>query len=119
MPRSPLFIARGAVMALAVVALLMVAAAGPGAKGGAWSWESGLALVKYGTYAALAAAIGASILMITLVIREFRVRPWVPFVAMAIALVAAAPGLIMLSKAKDYPMIHDVTTDPDDPPAFV
>jgi uncharacterized protein (DUF1499 family) len=34
-------------------------------------------------------------------------------------LVAAAPPVLMLEKAKSVPRIHDITTDPFDPPTFL
>ena len=117
--RSPLFIARAVVMTLAVSALAMTLAAGPGTKMEAWPWQIGLGLLKYATYVGLAAALGALILIVMLVIRELRVKPWVPVLALVIALAAVAPPLAMLSRAKQYPLIHDVTTDTADPPAFV
>ena len=118
-PRSPLFMARAVVMALALLAFVMTLASGPGIRFGAWSWETGLTILKYATYAGLAAALGALILIATLVVPRLRVHPWVPVLALCLGLVAAAPALVLLSKAKSLPLIHDVSTDLADPPAFV
>jgi uncharacterized protein (DUF1499 family) len=117
--RSPLFIARAAVLALAVAAVLLTITSGPGTRAEAWTWQTGIALMRYATYVGLAAGVGALILLVTLAIPAFRVHAWVPIVALVLAAIAVAPPLMLLSKAKAVPRIHDITTDPADPPAFV
>jgi uncharacterized protein (DUF1499 family) len=119
MSRSPLFVARTVILLLAVVALILVCSAGPGTRASYWSWQTGIAFVRYGTYAGLAAAVGALILLLALVVPKFRVRPWVPLTALCIGIVAAVPGMLLVSKAKSVPRIHDISTDTADPPAFV
>lgn len=119
MNRSPLFVARTVVMLLAIAAFVLVCAAGPGTRNGFWSWETGIAFIRYGTFAGLAAALGALILLVTLAVPKFRVRPWVPAVALVVGVAAALPGIMLVNKAKSVPWIHDVTTDMVDPPAFV
>jgi uncharacterized protein (DUF1499 family) len=106
-------------MALAVAALAMLIASGPGTRGGLWPWQTGLALLTWATYTGLAAGVGAIGLIVLLAIPRWRHRPWVPLLALCIALAAAAPPLILLQKAKRVPPIHDITTDIFDPPAFV
>jgi uncharacterized protein (DUF1499 family) len=117
--RSPLFIARAVVVALAVAALALTLAAGPATRAGLWTWQSGIASLRFGTYMGLAAAAGAVILLLMLALPRFRVRAWVPAVALVLGIVAAAPGLMLLDKAKSVPRIHDISTDLADPPAFV
>lgn len=117
--RPPLFFARAVVMALALLALAMMLASGPGTRLEAWPWQFGLALLKYAAYAGLAAALGALLLLLALAIPKLRARPWAPLLALCIGLAAAAPPLLLLSKAKSLPLIHDVSTDLADPPAFV
>jgi uncharacterized protein (DUF1499 family) len=106
-------------MAAAVAALAMLIAAGPGTRFGVWPWETGLALMTWAAYTGMAAAAGAVLLIILLVVKPWRARPWVPVLALCIALAAVAPPIIMLRQATDAPMIHDITTDPFDPPDFV
>ena len=117
--RSPLSVARAVVLALAVVAFLMVLASGPGTRLELWTWQTGIALMRYATYAGLAAAVGALLLLVTLAIPAFRVRPWIPVAALVLSALAVAPPLLLLSKAKEVPLIHDISTDLTDPPAFV
>ena len=52
------------------------------------------------------------------VVPKWRVRAWVPLVALAYGVIAFVPPLLLLQKAKGTPPIHDITTDPFDPPAF-
>jgi peptidoglycan/LPS O-acetylase OafA/YrhL len=53
-----------------------------------------------------------------LLVPRWRVRPWVPIIALCVALAAVAPPVILLSKGKQAPPIHDISTDTSDPPAF-
>ena len=111
--------ARGLVMAVCVAAFVMVVASGPGTRLGLWPWQTGFTLVKWAAYTGMAGAAGAVILILALVVPRWRARPWVPFVALFFALVAFVPPLILLEEAKAAPDIHDITTDPFDPPVFV
>lgn len=104
---------------LAVIALAMVVIAGPGSKYGWWPWETGFRLLKWGTYVGFVTAVAALVLVAMLALPRWRSRPWVPLVALILALLAIAPPLIMRNQAKEYPAIHDITTDAFDPPAFV
>ena len=101
----------------AAVFLLMVLA-GPGTKWGWWSWQVGLAMLSSATYAGMAIAVVALVLIVLLAVPRWRTRPWMPIVALCLALATVAPPMIMRGKAKEVPPIHDITTDPADPPAF-
>jgi uncharacterized protein (DUF1499 family) len=117
--RPPLFVARAAVLTLAVAALAMTLLAGPATRMEIWPWPVGIALMRYGAYVGIAAALGALILLGMMALPRWRSLPWVPVVALAIAVAAVAPPLMMVSKAKSLPLIHDVSTDLADPPKFV
>jgi uncharacterized protein (DUF1499 family) len=104
---------------LAVIALAMVVSAGLGSKYGWWPWETGFTILKWGTYVGFVAAAAAAILVLMLAMPRRRARPWVPLVALILALLAIAPPLILREHAKGVPPIHDITTDTFDPPAFV
>ena len=111
--------ARAITMALAVAALAMLAFSGPGTRFGLWPWMTGLALMKWAAYTGIAAALFAAILVLLLAVPKWRTRPWVPVLALCIALAAITPPLIALQHAKSLPQIHDITTDYFDPPGFV
>ena len=103
----------------ALVALALVCAAGPLTKQGVVRWELALTIVKWGFFLGAAAALGALVVLALSFVPRFRGRPWIPVVALCVALAAVAPPLILVGKAKAVPPIHDVTTDTADPPAFV
>jgi uncharacterized protein (DUF1499 family) len=110
---------RGAALALALLALLMLALSGPGTRQDWWSWQVGLGMYRWAVYVGLAAAAIALVLVLMLAVPKWRERPWLPVITLCIALVAVAPPLFMLSRAKAVPPIHDISTDLGDPPAFV
>jgi uncharacterized protein (DUF1499 family) len=105
-------------MAAAVAAFVMLIASGPGTRMGLWPWETGFSLLKWATYTGLAAGVGAVALIVAMALPRWRHRPWVPIVALCFALAAAVPPIILLEQAKKAPLIHDITTDPFDPPGF-
>ncbi|MBC8022425.1 MAG: DUF1499 domain-containing protein [Burkholderiales bacterium] len=110
--------ARALVMAVCVAAFVMLIASGPGTRLGLWPWQTGISLVKWAAYTGMAGGVGALVLIALLAVPRWRVRPWVPVLALAYALAAFIPPLILLEKAKSVPPIHDITTDSFDPPAF-
>jgi uncharacterized protein (DUF1499 family) len=112
-------IARILAVALAVAALAMLLASGPGTRAGWWEWRFGLSLLRYAVYVGGAAALVSLVLVVLTAVPKWRVRPWLPVLALCIALLAVAPPLILLGQAKAVPPIHDITTDVADPPAFV
>jgi uncharacterized protein (DUF1499 family) len=117
--KSPLFVARIVVLALAVAAFAMTVSSGPGTRAEIWGWETGIRLLRWATYAGLAAGVGAAILTVTLAVPAFRTHAWVPIAALVLAVIAVMPPLMLLDKAKSVPPIHDISTDLADPPAFV
>ena len=116
---APLDTARLLTLLAAAVALAMVCFAGPGTKMGMWSWQLGLGMVKWAFYVAVVAAVSALALIVLLVVPRMRTRPWIPVLALCLALAAIVPPLLLLSTAKSVPRIHDVTTDLAEPPPFV
>ena len=112
-------VARALVMAVAVAAFTMLIASGPGTRMGLWPWETGLELLKWAAYTGLAAGAAALALIVLAAVPRWRARVWVPILALVFAAAAAAPPVILLEEAKKAPPIHDVTTDPFDPPVFV
>ncbi len=111
--------ARALVMAVAVAAFVMLIASGPGTRLGIWPWMTGLSLMKWAAYTGLAAAAGAIVLVALLVVPRWRAGAWIPILALGLALAAALPPILLLEQAKAVPAIHDITTDPFDPPVFV
>jgi uncharacterized protein (DUF1499 family) len=111
--------ARALVMAVAVAAFTMLIASGPGTRLGIWPWMTGLSLLKWAAYTGIAAAAGAIVLVVLLAVPRWRAGAWIPILALGLALAAALPPILLLEQAKSVPAIHDITTDPFDPPVFV
>lgn len=106
-------------LGLALLALAMLIASGPGTRAGLWPWTVGLGLFKWAAYVGAAAALLSLVLLLLLAVPRWRMRPWGPLLTLCLALTAIAPPAILLSRAQTLPRIHDVTTDTADPPGFV
>jgi len=106
-------------LALAVVAVLGVLLAGPAHRLGLLParWALGLfglaAIV--GLVAAILAALGLGFAIAAGAWRSVAGSA----VALIVALAAAAPLLVMVQLATAVPVIHDITTDTDNPPTWV
>lgn len=108
----------GAVLAtlalvMALVALAALAVSGPGSRMGWWHFSVGFTLMQWATYGALAAAVLG---LVALLVGGRRGRA---AVALVVAAGVAAVPFGFRRKAMSVPPIHDITTDTDDPPAFV
>ena len=118
-PRRPVSVVATASLVLALLAALAAAAAGLGYRQGLWPLGTGFGMLRYAAYggiAALAVALPGIVLA----------RPGGPRRGLYRALVALVIGATMfgvlwnnLRSAMQVPPIHDITTDLEDPPAFV
>ncbi|HEX4781581.1 MAG TPA: DUF1499 domain-containing protein [Usitatibacter sp.] len=102
-----------------LTAFAMLVASGPVTRAGIWPWQVGLRLFSWAAYAGLAAAGLGLILSLLAAVPRWREGAWMPVAALVLGIVAAAPPLLLLQKARAVPAIHDITTDPFDPPNFV
>lgn len=112
-------------LAVDVLAVVLFAVAGPGTRLGVWGFPTGLGLLKWAAFAGIAGVV------LTLVALAFgRPRAGTPArtsgrspIVLWLGLVAAAAVVYVpwqgLQRARALPPIHDVTTDTQDPPAFV
>jgi uncharacterized protein (DUF1499 family) len=114
-----LAIARGITLAAAVFAVVLLVASGPGTRSGAWPWQMGLILFVLAGWIGIVAAVASMALLAVSMVPRWRRHPSMPSVALCLAIAAVAPPLILRAQAKQVPPIHDITTDPDDPPQFV
>jgi len=104
---------------VAAAAAVLLVMAGFGSRLGWWHFRTGFALLTYGAYG----GIGAAMLACLSGIMALRTRRTAGIVVSAVALacgltVAAVPVSWRL-QAKRLPMIHDITTDTVNPPKFV
>jgi len=106
-------------LALAVVAVLGVLLAGPAHRLGLLParWALGLFALAaiVGLVAAILAALGLGFAIAAGAWRSVAGSA----VALIVALAAAAPLLVMVQLATAVPVIHDITTDTDNPPTWV
>ena len=101
----------------ALLAAAILVASGFGARFGVWDFRLGLQLVRWSEYTGLAAV---ALALIALVIPRWR-RGRVPILITALivgACVAYVPWQWFQS-ARSLPPINDITTDTENPPAFV
>jgi uncharacterized protein (DUF1499 family) len=102
-------------LALGVLALLMLFVTGPGSRFGWWHFRISFDLMKYAAYVGGAAMV---LSIVGLVLSRGRLR----LVAVAGLALGALAFLLPWSwrrDARQYPGIHDITTDVQNPPPFV
>lgn len=101
------------------LAVILMALAGLGSRWGWWYFTTGFALLKWAAYAAIAAAIVT--VVAALLIRGAHRNPSliIAAVAVVIAFVIVSVPWRMMRAARALPPIHDISTDTNDPPAFV
>jgi uncharacterized protein (DUF1499 family) len=104
---------------LAVLTAIAVMLAGFGSRWGWWHFQTGFTILQWGGYAGLLAA--AVSLIGTVAARPGGARRgFIPAVAgLAIALVVAGVPWQWKQTALRVPPIHDITTNTENPPAFV
>jgi uncharacterized protein (DUF1499 family) len=117
--RKPVTPIATAGLVLAVLAALAAAASGLGHRLGLWTFGTGFGVLRYAVYVGIA-AVAVSLLGVVLA------RPggprrglWRAIAGLVIAGVVLAIPLNGVRVARQVPPIHDITTDLEDPPAFV
>jgi uncharacterized protein (DUF1499 family) len=106
-------------LVLAGLAGAGVLLAGPGYRFGAWGLGPAFALLRWSAQlGAVVAVLAIGALLASLAGRARR-PVGVALLALLIALAAFAIPWRMQAEARRVPPIHDITTDPEDPPAFV
>lgn len=104
---------------LATLAALSMAGSGPAYRLDLLSLGNAFGLLRYGAFAALGAAgLGLVALLIAAFTRRALPALLGSLVILAGGSLAAGPWL-QLQQARAVPPIHDITTDMQDPPAFV
>lgn len=102
-----------------LVGALMIAVSGPIAQIGLIDHRSALLVFVIGLIACLVALVAALVWGLLRLARGHGPRWGRALAGFVIAGVAAAYPLAMLQKAASVPVIHDITTDIVEPPAFV
>jgi uncharacterized protein (DUF1499 family) len=107
-------------LAAAVLCLLMMVLSPIGYRLGWWGVPVALLqMIKWGVFAGIAAAtIGAIVLIFARgPMRSSAIKPAI--LGLLLSLAPVAFPLFQYSKVKSLPLIHDITTDTVNPPAFV
>jgi uncharacterized protein (DUF1499 family) len=100
-------------LVVGVAALAVLILCGPGTRMGWWSFRTGLGLLQWAAYGGIAAMVLA---VVALGLGGRRV---VAAVALVAGLGALLPPVMFRRTARSVPPIHDITTDTENPPAFV
>ena len=116
-PSVPIFVRLG--FYLAVLAALAVMLAGFGSRWGWWDFRTGFTVLKWGGIGSIAAA--ALLLVGAVLTRSGRARRGFirALAGLVICLVVVGVLLNWMMTARRVPPIHDITTDTENPPAFV
>jgi uncharacterized protein (DUF1499 family) len=100
---------------IAVVAVVLLLAAGPGTRLGIWDFRTGFLLLRWGAYLGiLAAGLG----LVSLLWRAPNARPGAALTAIVLGAITALVPYRWMQKAQQVPPIHDITTDVERPPEF-
>jgi uncharacterized protein (DUF1499 family) len=102
-------------LGVAVVAALMVLLAGPGTRAGLWHFRTGFSLLRYGAYLGVAAVLLA---IAAIAMRRRGERIVLAVIALLLALPAFFVPWRAQRTARNFPPIHDITTDTRNPPEF-
>ena len=103
-------------LSLAVLAVLLLAACGPGTRAGLWPFRVGFGMFAGAMFAGLAAT-GAAI--VGLALPQKRAHSWpVLLLALVMGAASAAVPLDYVRRAKTLPYINDISTDTGHPPQF-
>jgi uncharacterized protein (DUF1499 family) len=118
MPCSTMWASRVAlllVLCSAAAALL----AGFGSRAGWWHFRIGFQILTWAAYGGLAGAVIGLLGGLAALWRGPLRGAWMAFLALGIGLVVVGIPWQMKRTAQQVPPIHDITTDPDNPPPFV
>jgi uncharacterized protein (DUF1499 family) len=105
--------------ALAMLALLLLAVSGPGSQWGWWHFRTGFGFLRWGAYVGIVAVLASAAGVV-------HARPGAGRRGFALAVIGLVVGLAAVGLpwqwqrlARSVPPIHDITTDPENPPEFV
>lgn len=105
--------------ALAIVAVVAMMLAGMGSRLGWWYFRTGFTVLKGSAYLALFAASVSLAGLIVAAVQKIRDGIILGVLGLLIGLAAAWVPWSFVQTARSVPPIHDITTDTENPPAFV
>lgn len=102
---------------LALIALVMLLASGPGTRFQLWDYRLGFTLLAWAAYTAIAAGF---VSIIALAVPKIRARGMLmPMLALVIGLAVLYGPLEFRRQARSFPPINDITTDTENPPRYM
>ena len=102
---------------LAIICVGAGLAAGLGSRMGAWHFRTGFMLLTWAAYGALAAAVLGLVALV--VNRSSNKAIFFASASIIVGIFVAGIPWEMKQRAQHVPPIHDITTDTENPPAFV
>jgi uncharacterized protein (DUF1499 family) len=104
-------------LGLAIIAVLMLAASGPGVRFDAWSYRLGLSLFRWSAYVAIAAALFAVVVLAAPGTRRLGITS--PLLALILGLAVFYVPFQFQRQARAVPPINDISTDTANPPQYM
>ena len=105
---------------LAAFFALAAVSAGFGARLGLWDFRTGFAILRLAAYGGLASAtLSAFVVLAGLSVRGLKVSLTLSSLGLVIGGAVFYVPASWWKEAQRVPVIHDITTDPGDPPKFV
>lgn len=117
--RMPAWLLPVLALLAAVVGALAVAGAGPGFQVGVVGLSGAFSLIRFGVVLASIGAVVGLVALLTSFLRGGAPGALVAVLALAVAVPAVWLPWNLRQQAAEVPPIHDITTDTDNPPAFV
>ncbi|MBF2720774.1 DUF1499 domain-containing protein [Psychrobacter sp. NG254] len=101
---------------ISLIAFLLVALAGPLYKYGVVELGTAFAGFKFGVYAGIAALV---LFALQVILKRKTITIGSAVIAVVFSAIAIIVPISMMSKAKEVPPIHDISTDLVNPPSFI
>ncbi|MEM7022341.1 MAG: DUF1499 domain-containing protein [Pseudomonadota bacterium] len=117
--RGPVSLAATIGLVLAILAAAVAAASGIGYRLEWWSLGTAFGLLRYGAFAGIAAIVVSLLGVVLARPGAGRRGVYRALAGLGIGVVVLGLPLGYLRTAQSVPPIHDITTDTEDPPAFV
>lgn len=105
--------------ACALFAILLLLSSGLGAKLHLWHFRTGFSMIRAAAYMGFGCAVLALVSGIVSARRRHTRGVVLSLIALILALVALGIPMYWKVQAQKHPRIHDITTDVNNPPAFV
>ena len=118
MPGMTAWLSRSALL-FALISAVAAIFAGFGSRMGWWHFRIGFQILTWAAYGGLAGAVFGLMAALASLWRGPRRGAWLALIALVIGLLVVGIPLQMKRTAQQVPPIHDITTDPDNPPRFV